>query len=488
MLNNISWKSEKRKIDELKPFERNPRQADEKQTIDLNKSLEKFNLADPLVINTDNVVIGGNFRLKLLREKGIEEIDVRVPNRKLTRKEVEELNLRLNKNQGSWNFEILTSFNENILKEVGFLKEEIDEAFGETFGLEIDDEFEPEKELNKILAGKERRCKEGDLWQLGEHRLYIGDAVKKESWENVLKNERFDFMFTDPPYRIGYGIGTRKQKTKNGFKIQKFRTYPTIGITKKDGTPLEINKSPLKSMKKYFGAKKNRGYLGVDKKGGIPEYDEWLSIANQFQNKEGANVMIFENWRNTVDLWQAIEKYWKIKNQIIWWLPNRCQGFSAQHRFFSKYDIAPLAGEGVLNEEYEKELDNYLKEKGQKLLDTYEVILYGNQGRSYWDKPKGTRWAKVNDHITSTAENEKSSGQKLVFGTKPIQILVPYIKILSPRNGIVMDPFGGSGSTMIACEIMKRKCRLIEISDIYGEVIINRWEKFTGLKGQKINS
>ena len=114
-------------------------------------------------------------------------------------------------------------------------------------------------------------------------------------------------------------------------------------------------------------------------------------------------------------------------------------------------------------------------------------IIYKKEGKSYWDKRKKSKWAKVSDHITWVAQTEKASDQNVVFGTKPIQILVPYIKILSPREGIVMEPFGGSGSTLIACEIMKRKCRVIEICDIYAEVIINRWEKFTGKNAEKIN-
>jgi DNA modification methylase len=198
--------------------------------------------------------------------------------------------------------------------------------------------------------------------------------------------------------------------------------------------------------------------------------------------------MIFENWKNVVGLWQAIEKYWKIRNIVIWHLPNRRQGFSARHHFFSKYDIAQLAdkGKAIFNEEPEIELNNYLIEKGQKLLDSYEVIIYGNKGDSSWEKTKGTKWGNVADHISWTASSEASTGQNLVFGTKPIQILVPYIKILSPRNGIVMEPYAGSNSTMIACEIMHRRCRAIEISPTYGEVCINRWQKFTGKEPERI--
>ncbi len=240
--------------------------------------------------------------------------------------------------------------------------------------------------------------------------------------------------------------------------------------------------------KKGFGYRSQRSYLGVEKKGGVPEYDEWLSIANEFQNSNGANIMIFENWRNTVELWQAIEKYWKVKNLIIWHLPNRHQGFSRKYLFFSKHDIVPLAGEGVLNEDYEEELDNYLQEKGQKLLDTNEIIIYGEKGKAYWDRRKKTAWAKVADHITHAAEQTgKGRVENIIFGKKPIQILAPYIKILSPRDGIVAEPFCGSGSTIIACEIMHRKCRAIEIEPIYGEVTLLRYEKFTGKQAIKLS-
>ena len=125
----MKWKTEKREISELKPFPGNPRKADEKEVKDLDRSLERFDVADPLIINTDNVVIGGNFRLSRLKEKGIKEVDVRVPDRKLTRKEAEELNLRLNKNQGNWDNDLLANFDEDLLKEVGWEGEEILEIF-----------------------------------------------------------------------------------------------------------------------------------------------------------------------------------------------------------------------------------------------------------------------------------------------------------------------------------------------------------------------
>lgn len=296
-------------------------------------------------------------------------------------------------------------------------------------------------------------------------------------------------MFTDPPYKIAYTQKGRKIKTKNGTNKTDSKGRFKGWIKTKDG----------------LGYRGQKTYPGVGKRGGVPEYNEWLSIANEFQNLKGVNVMVFENWRNTVELWQAIEKYWKIKNMVIWWLPSRHQGFSRPYRFFNKFDIAPLAGtkDSLLSDEYESELEAFLQEKGSKLIEQHCISLYGQEGnsewfgpgwskkekeeRGYYQKIKGTRWAKVSDHITWNEEITKGRAENIIFEKKPVPILVPYIKILSPRNGIVQEPFCGSGSMIIGCEIMKRKCRAIEIEPIYGEVILARWEKFTNKKAVKLN-
>lgn len=140
-MEKIVWKTEKRKVSELIPFENNPRRVTEKEIQGLSDSLDKFDLAAPLVINTNGKVIGGNFRLSLLKQKGIKTIDVRVPNRTLTKEEEDELNLRLNKNLGLWDNKILAKFNEDLLKNVGFSSEEMDQIFG----LEISDDFDEKK-------------------------------------------------------------------------------------------------------------------------------------------------------------------------------------------------------------------------------------------------------------------------------------------------------------------------------------------------------
>lgn len=124
----IEWHTEKRKLRDLRPMEGNPRQATEKQVADLTKSLERFNLAAPIIINTDNTIIGGHFRYRILNRGGKKnqgrEVDVRVPSRKLTKKEAEELNLRLNKNLGEWDLDLLIGMDADLLKTAGFGEDE----------------------------------------------------------------------------------------------------------------------------------------------------------------------------------------------------------------------------------------------------------------------------------------------------------------------------------------------------------------------------
>jgi len=463
------------RIEDIKPNPKNPK----KHWVEkISESIKEMGYIEPIILDENNMILAGHGRLKALKENKVKEVEI-IVKRGLTEKQKEKYMLLSNKlvEAGGWDLGLLKRFDESLLLDSAFNNEDMDEIFG----LEIDEEFDIEQKLKEVLKEGPKRVKDGDIWQLGDHKLLIGDCVNKENWEKLLGQERFDFLFCDPPYKLFYGQRMRKIKTSEGIKLKKDKVYESVGITDKKGR----FKGWVKT-KNGFGYRGQRSYLGVEKRGGIPEYDEWLSIADEFQNPKGANVMIFENWKNTVELWQAIEKYWKIRNQIIWFLPNRCQGYSKKHFFFNKYDICPLAGNGILNEEYEEELESYLKEKGQKLLDTYEVALYGQKNDSYWSKNKGTRWAKVNDHITWTADTGKSSEQQLIFGTKPVQVLISFVKILSPRNGLVMDCFAGSGSTIIASEIMKRRCRAIEIEPIYAEIILARWEKLTGRKAKKL--
>ena len=135
-MKKLKWHTEQRIINDLTPYKENPRMITEKQKNDLGESLKKFNLMSIPVINTDNTIISGHQRMKILQllDRGKEEIDVRVPNRKLTKDEFREANLRENKNLGSWDRDILATFDEELLLDVGFTEEELEDPTFETTG------------------------------------------------------------------------------------------------------------------------------------------------------------------------------------------------------------------------------------------------------------------------------------------------------------------------------------------------------------------
>lgn len=119
----MKWHTEKRKINDLIPYEKNPRQMTGKQNEDLKKSLEKFDLVEIPAINTNNKIISGHQRLRILQQlgKGEEEIDVRVPDRELNEEEFKEYLIRANKNLGEWNFdELANNFDTDELLDWGF--------------------------------------------------------------------------------------------------------------------------------------------------------------------------------------------------------------------------------------------------------------------------------------------------------------------------------------------------------------------------------
>jgi len=163
----------------------------------------------------------------------------------------------------------------------------------------------------------------------------------------------------------------------------------------------------------------------------------------------------------------------------VWHVPTRTQGFAAKYRFFSKHDIAMVGTSG--------DVDLNLGAEEELLENEYETALYAISGKPHWEGYEKGKKICPTDFIEFKADDAKHSGQGVVFGTKPIPILLPYIKVLTQRNDLIVDPFGGSGSTLIAAEKMNRRCHMMEKSPVYCEVIKRRFEILTSIKAQKLN-
>lgn len=427
----------------LKPASYNPRKWSEKAIKDLTESVRQFGLVDPIICNSakgrENIVIGGHFRLKIAKDLGFKQVPVvyvHIPDIKRE----QELNLRLNKNTGEFDFNLLAEFDESFLAGVGFSSEELDDIF--------DIDIEPEKfDLNKELAKldiKNIETKKGDVYELDGSRLMCGDSTIEADMLKLMNNQKADMCLTDPPYILDYLKGKKKSKSNEGF-----------------------------------GYKRDRRYLGTDVL--PPNFTElWMKNIAKVA-KDNFHIIVYENWKNLRTIWAEIEKYWKVKNMIVWHLNNRTQGFAAKYKFFSKHDIA-MVGSNHNN----KALN--LASEEEMLQNEYETALYAIAGKPHWEGYQKGKKICPTDHIDFKASDEKSSGQGVIFGTKPTEILIPYIKVLTKRDDLIVEPFGGSGSTLIAAVKMKRRCYIMEKSPVYTEVIKKRWEKLTGQKVLKLHN
>lgn len=440
-MNNINIKTELVDINKLIPSVYNPRRLTDEQEKHLTESIKRFNLVDPLLVNKhpgrEFIVIGGHMRLRVAKKLGYKEVPVIFLD--LEEDKERELNVRLNANTGEFDYELLKNFGEEFLVDVGFTSENLDQIF------EIDDtpeEFDLEKELRKLDI-KKIEVQKGDAYQLGDNRLLCGDSTIETDMIKLMNGERADLCFTDPPYILDYLHG----KTRKG--------KPTEG----------------------FGLKKNRKYLETDF---IPDNfsNLWMSNVAKIQ-KPDFSIIIFEHPKNLRTIWNALEVHWRYRNTITWHVPNRVQGFSAKYKFFNKADIALVGTSGDVKLNLEKESEELFQNE-------YENALFATSGKPYWEGYAKGRKFCPSDFIEHIAADEKSSGQGIIFGTKPIELLIPYIKVLTKRNDLIVEPFGGSGSTLIATTKMKRRCFIMEKSPVYAEVIMKRWENLTGLKRKKL--
>lgn len=123
---------------------------------------------------------------------------------------------------------------------------------------------------------------------------------------------------------------------------------------------------------------------------------------------------------------------------------------------------------------------------GSFLPDVEYLLYFSRKGRTWNNSLKPTSTYRK-FYVTQKLQGRIDGGGDLHPTMKPIEIIADKVRINSNENGIVLDIFGGSGTTMIACEQTKRKCYMMELSPAYVDIIIDRWEKFTGQEAKKIN-
>jgi DNA modification methylase len=414
------------KVDSLKPAIYNPRKWDDAKKAKLRESIERFGFVDPLIANSNpkrkNILIGGHFRLKVAKELGYKDVPVVFVNIADIEKE-KELNLRLNKNTGEWDMDLLKEFDLSLLLDVGFGDEDLSDIWDDTLETE-DDNFDVEKEIAKI---KEPKVKPGDLYQLGDHRLICGDSTDTGTVKRLVGKNKVSMIYCDPIYNISLdynkGVGTKGKyggKTKDKMANDEYRAF-------------------LKS-----------------------------TMENALAVSENDCHVFYWCDQKYIGLIQDIYLELKLDSKrVCLWVKNN-QNVTPQIAFNKAYEPCvyatrsnPYLSSRVtnLNEILNKETGtgNRLPDD---IMDLFDIWLVKRLPSADYQHPT----------------------------QKPPTLHEKAIRRCTKPGDVVLDLFGGSGSTMIACEQMKRVCYLAEIDPVFCEVIINRYEQLTGKSAKLINN
>ncbi len=422
---DLTWSTVKRKVSGLVPWDKNPRKLTEAEERNLRASLEKFNLMSIPVINTDDRIISGHQRIKILHllGRGDEVIDVRIPNRPLTESEYKEAALRENQNTGSWDQELLKDMDMDLLLEVGFGDDELQALFDDVDV--IDDQYDIEKALKET---KVPRVKPGEIWELGDHRFLVGDSTLPDQVKKLMGNDLADIIYCDPPFNIGMdysnGVST-SGKYEGSFTGKK--------DSKKD---VEYGAFLDASIKTALTIAKPDCHLFY----WCDERFIWLTQTLFRENDIDSK---------RVCLW--IKNNFNMTPQVAW------------NKVYEPC-VHGIRGKPYLNSNM-KNLNEILNQE----------VGSGNQVHE-----------EIFDMINLWLEKRDNAQDYAHPTQKPVSLNEKPLKRCSAPGHIVFSGFAGSGSDLIACEQLNRKWRGVEQDLIFATVIIDRWEAFTNKKAKLI--
>jgi site-specific DNA-methyltransferase (adenine-specific) len=370
------------KIQNVKLNPNNPRLIKDDKFKKLVQSIKDFpemlNIR-PIVVNKDMIILGGNMRYKACKEAGLKEIPIIVTD--LTEDQQREFLIKDNTSGGEWDWEVLAN--------------EWDSEELEAWGLDLPIDFNTEvleaeeDDFEVPDGGIETDIVLGDLFEIGEHRLFCGDSTQTDTFEKLMNGEKADMCVTDPPYNVAY-----KGKTKDALEIDN----DNMG-----------NDDFYKFLYDFYSALTT----AVKKGGAIYVWHAHSEIANFGK--------------------AMVDAGWLLKQQLVW-------------------------------------VKNSMVMGRQDYQWKHEPCLYG------WLPGDSHKWYSDRKQ-TTVIEWDRPSRNGEHPTMKPIGLFSYQIENSSKQGDIVIDAFGGSGTTMVACEQLKRKARVIEFDPKYCQVIIDRMKK-----------
>lgn len=409
----------------LKPNARNARSHSKKQIRQIADSIQEFGFVNPVLVDAGNRIVAGHGRVAAAKLLGNRSVPV-VRLEHMTKAQVQAYALADNRlaELAGWDKELLAL----ELRELTSLQIEFDPAitgFGVPEidvlieGLDGTSSVDADDQLPEVDITASPVARPGELWRLGSHRVYCGDATKPESYTRLLDGERAQIVFTDPPYNVpvdGHVCGLGRVR------------HAEFAMASGEMSEAEFT-AFLKTVL-----------------GNLADY-----------SADGSIHFVCMDWRHTLELLTAAHGiYADIKNLCVWNKTNG--GMGSLYR--SKHELVFVFKNGTAPH-----------------INNVELGRHGRYRTNVWD------YAGINAFGSGRLDDLAMHPT-----VKPVALVADAIKDCSKRDGLILDAFGGSGTTLIAAERTGRRARLIEMEPKYVDATIERFEQITGLEAVHADS
>jgi len=432
---------ELRNIDEIKPYERNPRVNDNAVEA-VAASLKEFGFKQPIVVDTGGVIIVGHTRWKAAKALGLAKVPVHVA-KDLTPEQVKAYRIADNRTGdiATWDFEILP-IELNELREAGvdlavlaFDEEELGKLLTEGAGVkealtDPDDVPEPPDEAV---------TQPGDIWLLGggpaAHRLMCGDSGSEADVDLLLDGATIDLLATDPPYNVKLEPRSNKACLAGNSSFgDPEKIKATMHHQAMDEAIHGHRKPTTKKMRPKDRPLENDFVSDEDFQRMLLA---WFGNASRVL-KPGGSFYVWGGYANLANYPPALKACGLYFSQAIIW--------HKLHPVLTRKDF----------------------------LGAFEIAYYG------WKEGAGHHFYGPNN-IPDLWEIKKISPQRMEHLTqKPVELSARALQFSTVPGESVLDLFGGSGSTLIAAEQTGRRAYLMELDGCYSDLIVDRWQRFTG--------
>ena len=413
-------------VEKLVPYERNAKIHGAEQIEKLKASIQEFGFLTPCLIDKDFNLIEGHGRVMAAKELGIRKVPC-VFIDDLTEAQRRAYILADNRlgELGEWDMDLVADELEWLMSE-GIDLDVTGFAYGDEIidNEPIDDDGIGD-EIEDLVTTK-KITNYGELWKLGGHRLLVGDSTLPNDVCRLVGNERMDLLETDPPYNVNVSNAAGDTIANDNMSESEFECFIYDAFS--------MAASVMKDGAAFY-------IWHADSSGLVFR-----------QQCEAVGLHIRENL-----IW--VKSHFTLGRQDYQWRHEPClYGWKegAGHYFSGKRNISTVTESMDKLETYTRD---QLVEFIRKMLDEDSTVMYA-------DKPVASEL-----HPTM----------------KPVELIARQIKNSSREGDAVLDLFGGSGTTLIACEQLKRRAFIMEYDPKYADVIIRRWEELTGQKAERIN-